>query len=97
MLLPFSLDVKVQQRQREQMVIMSFLVGLPSDFKTAKSQVLSGSEIPSLHDVFSRVLRIEGTTPVQLSSALVSRNTYESGRSTSQSGNKGGGPQGPVT
>ena len=35
MLLPFSPDVKVQQR--EKMVVMSFLAGLPSEFETAKS------------------------------------------------------------
>ncbi|KAL5741578.1 hypothetical protein ACOSP7_028310 [Xanthoceras sorbifolium] len=95
MLLPFSPDVKIQQRQREQMAIMSFLAGLSSDFETAKSQVLSGSEISSLNEVFSRVLRTEGTPPVLLSGALVSRShNYEPGRSTSQSGNKGGGSQG---
>ncbi|KAL5810382.1 hypothetical protein ACOSQ3_027084 [Xanthoceras sorbifolium] len=49
MLLPFSPDVKIQQRQREQMAIMSFLAGLSSYFETAKSQVLSGSEISSLN------------------------------------------------
>ncbi|KAL5767435.1 hypothetical protein ACOSQ2_014218 [Xanthoceras sorbifolium] len=80
MLLPFSLDVKIQQHQREQMAIMSFLAGLSSDFETAKSQVLSGSEISSLNEVFSRVLRTEGTPPVLLSGALVSRShNYESG------------------
>lgn len=47
-LLPISPDVKVQQKQREQMAIMSFLAGLPSEFEPAKSQILSGSEISSL-------------------------------------------------
>lgn len=37
MLLPFSPNVKIQQRQREQMAIISFLVSISSDFKTAKS------------------------------------------------------------
>ena len=48
MLLPFSTDIKVQQTQREQMAIMSFLSGLPSEFETAKSQILSSSEVISL-------------------------------------------------
>lgn len=48
MLLPFSPDVKVRQRQREHMAVMSFLAGLSPDFETVKSQVLSGSEISSL-------------------------------------------------
>ena len=36
-LMPFSPDVRVQQAQREQMAVMSFLSGLPSEFETAKS------------------------------------------------------------
>ena len=35
-LLPMSADIKVQQHQREQMAIMSFLGGLPSEFDAAK-------------------------------------------------------------
>ncbi|RVX08747.1 Retrovirus-related Pol polyprotein from transposon RE1 [Vitis vinifera] len=46
-LMPFSPDVRVQQAQREQMAVMSFLSGLPSEFETAKSQILSGSDIGS--------------------------------------------------
>ena len=48
MLLPFSADIKVQQTQREQMAVMSFLASLPSEFDTAKSQILSSPEIYSL-------------------------------------------------
>ncbi len=58
-LMPFNPDVKVQQAQRQQMAVMSFLASLPLEFETAKSQILSGSEISSLHDTFSRVLRTE--------------------------------------
>ena len=47
-LMPFSPDVRVQQAQREQMVVMSFLSGLPSEFETAKSHILCGSDIGSL-------------------------------------------------
>ncbi|RVW49048.1 Retrovirus-related Pol polyprotein from transposon RE1 [Vitis vinifera] len=41
------------------MVVMSFLSSLPSEFETAKSQILSGFDIGSLQEVFSRVLRTE--------------------------------------
>ena len=64
-LLPFSTDIKVQQTQREKMAVMSFLVGLPSEFETAKSQILSSSEIGSLQEVFSRILRTESTSSIQ--------------------------------
>ncbi|KAH0685468.1 hypothetical protein KY290_016738 [Solanum tuberosum] len=73
-LLPFSTDVKVQQAQREQMAIMSFLTGLPFEFETAKSQILSSSENTSLNDVFSRVLRTESTPAHQQTNVLGGRN-----------------------
>ena len=60
-LLSFSLHVKVQQAQREQMAVMSFLADLPPEFETVKSQILSSSEIFSLHDTFTRVLRTENS------------------------------------
>jgi hypothetical protein len=59
MWLPSNSDVKVQQEQREKMAVMSFLVDLPSEFETAKSQILASSEITSLHETFSRVLCME--------------------------------------
>ena len=37
MLLPFSANIKVQQAQREQMTVMSFLARLSSEFDYAKS------------------------------------------------------------
>lgn len=41
---PFNTDIKVQQSQREQMAVMSFLVDLQSRFETSKSHVLSSSD-----------------------------------------------------
>ncbi|XP_071933223.1 uncharacterized protein [Coffea arabica] len=71
LLLPFSFDVKVQQTQREQMAIMSFLAGLLPKFEAAKSQILSSPEISFLQDMFSRVFHTKNTQSVQSSSALV--------------------------
>ncbi|KAK1384151.1 hypothetical protein POM88_021886 [Heracleum sosnowskyi] len=96
MLLPFNPDVKAQQSQREKMAIMSILVGLPSEFESSKSQILSGSEISSLQDVFIRVLCTKSPSPpvLVLSGALVSQNNYySSGRSINQNRNKGVGSQ----
>ncbi|KAL6347635.1 hypothetical protein AAG906_026163 [Vitis piasezkii] len=47
------------------MAVMSSLAGLPSEFETAKSQILSSSEIGSLQKVFSRILRTECTSSIQ--------------------------------
>ncbi|RVW25326.1 hypothetical protein CK203_116037 [Vitis vinifera] len=71
------------------MAVMSFLVGLPSEFETAKSQILSSSEIGSLQEVFSRILRTEGTSSIQqTNNVLVTKGgSNDTGR---KSNNRGG-------
>lgn len=73
MILPFSTDIKVQQAQREQMSIMSFLFGLPSELEAAKSQILSSSDTTSLKDIFSRVLRTESTPSTEQINVFVTK------------------------
>ncbi|KAK2965746.1 hypothetical protein RJ640_003284 [Escallonia rubra] len=96
MLLPFSKDIKVQQAQREQMAAMSFFGALPPEFDTAKSQILSGTDITSLQEVFSRVLRTESTFSNQQSSVLVANRGRgsEAGRMNNNRGDRGGGDRG---
>ncbi|KAK2970814.1 hypothetical protein RJ640_010086 [Escallonia rubra] len=95
-LLPFSKDIKVQQAQREQMAAMSFLGALPPEFDTAKSQILSGTDITSLQEVFSRVLRTESPSSNQQSSVLVANRGRgsEAGRMNNNRGDRGGGDRG---
>ncbi|RVW68673.1 Retrovirus-related Pol polyprotein from transposon 17.6 [Vitis vinifera] len=57
----------------KKMAVMSFLSGLPSEFETAKSQILSGSDIGSLQEVFSRVLRTENVSSSQHTNVLVAK------------------------
>ena len=59
MLMPFSPNVKVQQSQQEQMVVMGFLAALPSEYDLAKAQILSSPKISSLQETFSRILCTE--------------------------------------
>ncbi|KAK2991391.1 hypothetical protein RJ640_024003 [Escallonia rubra] len=89
-------DIKVQQAQREQMAAMSFLGALPPEFDTAKSQILSGTDITSLQEVFSRVLRTESTFSNQQSSVLVANRGRgsEAGRMNNNRGDRGGGDRG---
>ena len=78
MLLPFSADIKVQQTQRERMAVMGFLSSLSSEFDTTKSQILSSFEISSLQETFNRLLRTKIFPSIQMSNALVSKNSnYE--------------------
>ena len=78
MLMPFSPDVKVQQRQREQTAVMGFLAALPSEYDSAKAQIFSSPKISSLQETFSRILCTEvssSSSPTlvsaQTSSALI--------------------------
>ena len=87
-LMSFSPDVRVQQAQREQMVVMSFLSGLPSEFETAKSHILSSSDIGSLQEVFSRVLRTENVPSSQHTNVLAAKE--ENGENARRVNNRGG-------
>eukprot|EP00261_Vitis_vinifera_P035581 XP_019076824.1 PREDICTED: uncharacterized protein LOC109122933 [Vitis vinifera] len=89
-LMPFSPDVRVQQAQKEQMVVMSFLSGLPSEFETAKSHILSSSDIGSLQEVFSRVLRTENVPSSQHTNVLAAKggNAENARRVNNKGGNR---------
>ncbi|GJZ41481.1 polyprotein [Tanacetum coccineum] len=81
-LLPISADVKVMQKQREQIAVMSFLTGLRPEFDSLRCQFLNESEIPSLKDTFARVIRNETFQSPHSSdsnSALISRGRFQGG------------------
>lgn len=65
MLLQLRSNVKVQQTRREKIAVKSFLAGFSPEFEEAKSQILSSSKIPSLKDVFTRMLRTKNTLSSQ--------------------------------
>ena len=101
MLIPFSRNVKVQQSQREQMVVMGFLAALPFEYDSAKAQILSSPEISSLQETFSRILRTEvssSSSPTlvfaQTSSALIGH-TIESERQQNRNSGLGDNTRGP--
>lgn len=63
------------------MTVMSFLASLPLEFKTVKSQILSGFKILSLNDAFTRVLctKTPQVSP-HTTSALISHNNRQGNR-----------------
>ncbi|XP_028803234.1 uncharacterized protein LOC114758349 [Neltuma alba] len=81
------------------MATMSFLTALPSQYAAARSQILSGADIPSLEEAFSRVLRTEqnpSSAPIPPTSALLSQGQNDNRGLPSRSGPKpGGGNQEP--
>ena len=80
------------------MAVISFLVGLPTEFETTKSHILLSYEISSLQDVFARVFRAENIVSIPLlsqpNSALVSRSNVNEPRcSYNRNNNRGEGPR----
>ena len=97
-LLPFSLDVKVQQAQWENMAVMGFLAALPSKYDSAKAQILSSPKISSFQETFRKILRTEtsSSTPpsAQMSNVLVGQNSGESEKQQYRNGGPRGNSRG---
>ena len=70
-LLPFSLDVKVQQDQQEKMAVMGFLTALPSEYDSVRMQILSILEVSSFQETFNRIIRTETSSPALPSMLLL--------------------------
>lgn len=89
-LFPLSSDIKVQQTQREQMIVMNFLAGLDPQYDIAKSHILSSTKLPSLNEVFARLRHIDVNAFVTPSpGALINKkNEYENGRPFSWNNNR---------
>ncbi|KAK3040300.1 hypothetical protein RJ639_028215 [Escallonia herrerae] len=81
---------------KELMDYLEFLYSGKGNFDTAKSQILSGTDITSLEEVFSRVLRTESTLSHQQSSVLVANRGggSEAGGRNNNRGDRGGGDKG---
>lgn len=57
---PFNLDIK-EQWKRERVAVMSSFAGLPLEFDSSISQVLTSPEISSLQNPFARILPTKNT------------------------------------
>ncbi|RVX12789.1 Retrovirus-related Pol polyprotein from transposon RE1 [Vitis vinifera] len=83
-------DVGAQQTQLDKFFMVLTLIGLRPDLEPVRDQILGSSSVPSLDDVFARLLRISSTQTlpsdsISDSSVLVSHTTSRGGRS----GNRG--------
>ena len=85
-LMPLTSDVGAQQTQVDKFFMVLTLIGLRPDLKTLRDQILGSPSVPSLDDVFARLLRISSTqtlpsdSPLD-SSVLVSHTNLRGGRS----------------
>ncbi|RVX21698.1 Retrovirus-related Pol polyprotein from transposon RE2 [Vitis vinifera] len=91
-LMPLTTDVGDQRIQIDKFFMVLTLIGLCLDLETVRDQILSSSSVPSLDDVFARLLHISSTQTLPSdntsdSSVLVSQTNSRGGRS----GNRGRG------
>ncbi|RVX13111.1 hypothetical protein CK203_017860 [Vitis vinifera] len=57
--MPLTLDVGAQQTQLDKFFMVLTLIGLRSDLEPVRDQILGSSSVPSLDDVFARLLPLE--------------------------------------
>ncbi|RVX20243.1 Retrovirus-related Pol polyprotein from transposon RE1 [Vitis vinifera] len=84
--MPLTPDVGAQQTQLDKFFMVLTLIGLRPDLEPIRDQILGSSSVPSLDDVFARLLRILSTQTLPSNSAsdssvLVSQTTSRGGRS----------------
>ncbi|RVW26169.1 Retrovirus-related Pol polyprotein from transposon TNT 1-94 [Vitis vinifera] len=80
--MPLTPDVGAQQTQLDKFFMVLTLIGLRPDLEPIRDQILGSSSVPSLDDVFARLLRISSTQTLPSdstsdSSVLVSQTTLE--------------------
>ena len=89
-LMPLTSDVGAQQTQIDKLFMVLTLIGLRPDLETVRDQILGSPSVPSLDDVFARLLRISSTQTLPSdspsdSSMLVSHTNLRGGRSGNRS------------
>ncbi|KAJ9685307.1 hypothetical protein PVL29_017366 [Vitis rotundifolia] len=82
--MPLTTDVGDQRTQIDKFFMVLKLIGLHPDLETVRDQILGSSSVPSLDDVFARLLRISSTQ------TLPSDNTSDFSVLVSQTNSRGG-------
>ena len=57
-LMPVSASVSKQQEQRQKMFLVLTLAGLPHDLDSVRDQILASPTVPTVDELFSRLLRL---------------------------------------
>ena len=60
-LMPFTNDAEAQQIQTDKFFMVLTLIGLRPDLESVRDQILASPSVPSLDDVFARLLRLSST------------------------------------
>ena len=88
--MPLTSDVGAQQTRIDKFFMVLTLIGLRPDLETVRDQILGSPSVPSLDDVFARLLCISSTQTLPSdstsdSSVLVSQTILRGGRSGNRS------------
>ena len=91
-LMPFTNGAEAQQIQTDKFFMVLTLIGLRPNLEPVGDQILASPSVPSLDDVFARLLRLSSTQTLSTdgpsdSSVLASQTNSRGGRS----GNRGRG------
>ncbi|RVW28267.1 Retrovirus-related Pol polyprotein from transposon RE1 [Vitis vinifera] len=65
-LMPFTNGAEAQQIQTDKFFMVLTLIGLRPDLESVRDQILASPSVPSLDDVFARLLRLSSTRPCRL-------------------------------
>ena len=89
-LMPLTSDVGAQQMQIDKFFMILTLIDLHPDLETVRDQILGSPSVPSLDDVFARLIRISSTQTLPSdslsdSSMLVSHTNLRGGSSGNRS------------
>ena len=60
-LMSFTNGVEAQQIQTDKLFMVLTLIGLRPDLESVRDQILASPSVPSLDDVFARLLRLSST------------------------------------
>ncbi|RVW50235.1 Retrovirus-related Pol polyprotein from transposon TNT 1-94 [Vitis vinifera] len=85
-LMPFTNGAEAQQIQTDKFFMVLTLIGLRPDLESVRDQILASPSVPSLDDVFARLLRLSSTQTLSTdgpldSSVLASQTNSRGGRS----------------
>ena len=71
-LMPVSASVEKQQEQRQKMFLVLTLAGLPNDLDSVRDQILASPSVPTVDELFSRLLRLAAApSPPVISSQIL--------------------------
>nr|XP_016475025.1 PREDICTED: uncharacterized protein LOC107796737 [Nicotiana tabacum] len=69
-LMPVSASIEKQQEQRHKMFLVLTLAGLPNDLDSVRDQILASPTVPTVDELFSRLLRLAAAPSHPVSSSL---------------------------